>query len=213
MGKKKAKKPSGLSLTRSRGKFTCSWKKGEKYSAQKFQRLIDRRGKADKWVSVDVSASATKQNIVIDPEQYFPVKSTIIDKVSFRVKGKTSKKSYSKTITKSLILKAPAKPVVAFTQDAAYTTTFGVEANRHVNDRGYWSTYVEYQTVLAINENYKKQEDVQNWGTITKKQIYDSLTQQDTTSFTETITETSEDISRIAIAVSKKQSAVRRGTS
>ncbi len=203
----KSKKPSGLSLTRSRGKFTCSWKRGGSYKAQKYQQKIDKSGKDGKWESVSVGKSTTSKKITIDPKDYYPLKSTILKSVSFRVKGKLSK--YTAYSSKTMEMEPPAKPMVGYAQESAYSTSFIVEANRHINDKKYWGTYIEYQTALVIDKNYKNQSEVSEWGEITRKRIYDPMTEQDTTSFTELITETSEDINRITAAVAKKQSAVR----
>ena len=53
----KSKKPSGLKIARDGNKFTCSWKKGESYSAQAFYyRLND-----GEWIKQSVSTAMRRK--------------------------------------------------------------------------------------------------------------------------------------------------------
>lgn len=210
MGKSKSKKPTGKTLVRSRGRFGFGWKRGENYKEQKLERKIKVKGKKASWVNVPVGDNAKDKTITIDPDNYFPLKNKYLSSVSFHVKGKAKNETYSDwSKAKSLTIKPPIKPQVGYAQESAYATRFVVEANRFINNRGYWGTHIEYESALVIGEDCKIDTDVKKWGTRTRKKIYDSIYQKDITSFDKLITETPADIIEINKAISKGQSAVR----
>lgn len=204
------KKQTGLSISRTRYSFTCSWKKGQKYSAQYFQKAINSKDNFTKKWGDNIGKNATSKKIEYTPSDYYPITDKKITAVYFRVKGKKGTK-YSTPVSKGMTISPPAKPKVTVAQSSAYSNTFTIDADQHVNDREYWGTYIEYQTALALDKEYEKHDDVDGWTDISDGRVYmwNGITQQDVTNTTYTVTESAENISQIEEIVSNNKSAVR----
>lgn len=93
----KTKKPTGLKITRDGTNFILSWSKGDKDygNGQKFQYLLDRDGKSDKWQpdpAKDLSSGATSRKESIKLSDYYPNsgKPKLLS-VKMRVKGNRKK--------------------------------------------------------------------------------------------------------------------------
>lgn len=208
----KSKAPSGLTLTRSKEKFTAGWViPVKKYAkGQKAERIITVNGVPEtiQFTKIEVPATATSANFELNPNQYYPTaEDRILESVAFRIQGKTNKKQ--KWSDWSEIIKPvlpPAEPEITHDQTTGYSTVFTIDAIKHVNDNTadsiYWGTHIEHRSVLRINENEQTADDIpeEAWSEITRKPIIDPITEQDTTSIPIVITESSADIDRITVA-------------
>lgn len=107
-----AKKPTGLSITRSDRKLKITWKRGETYSAQQISHRYNSAG----WSSaVTIAAGASTSSLTI-PATYYPAGKTALKSVSFRIRGKKSGK-WSAWSLKTFTLVTPAAPGITATPD------------------------------------------------------------------------------------------------
>lgn len=82
------KAPSGLTITRSGNNLTFAWKIADT-NYGKGQQLQYRFSnmKADTWKSVEIGTSTTTKTVTIPVADYYPNKSTLLNSVTFRVRG------------------------------------------------------------------------------------------------------------------------------
>ena len=157
MGKKK--KPKTLKFNRTRNKIECSWAHGEKYINQKFQRKLV---KGDpKFVAQQVGDSAKKENIIIDLDEYYPIKSKKLTQVWFRVRGKTKKKKWTGWKRKKFKISTPTAPTIRKTAStesgSIYSSTFEVTVKKdQATSKKRWVTDIEVETALVINASASK---------------------------------------------------------
>lgn len=203
MAKKKVKttKPSGLTIKRSNGKFTCEWKipSGGYGSGQILQ--VDRDGEGV-WEDITVGKSTTSKAFTVDKANYYPNTTTksgktvlnpILPSVSFRVKGTrsdTSKINYTASdwSTKTFDLDPPKTPTITTTVGTWPQTSFAWSVDVK-NDDKYWYTHVKYQSVLVKNSTVTDGSKL-NWDTtVTGSTKYNSTSTS--TSGTLSVTEDS----------------------
>lgn len=158
---------------------------------------------------------------------YFSIKGRMVK----TVKKKTKKKTTTETTTiftmskppthKKFSIKKPAAPTITFERKGPYETVFTIELKRHVNTGPYWATHVQYQQQLVIGEStstapkdgwsnsYTPSTHTSGGKTIKEAgvRIRDSITGNDTTTFTKTINEAN-DYTNLAKIVNAK-TAVR----
>ena len=168
------KKPTGLKIARDGGKFTLSWKIGDKNynSGVKAQyRLLRGKTKVTKWADLKVaSVRTTSAQAVIKDEQFYPnAKGSKIDTVQFRVKGKRSSytkkykeggKTKTKTVhpkwsdwsPKSFSLAVPNNPTVsaALSDSQSNVTTFSWATNTSPSDARNFRSVV-WESILVQN--------------------------------------------------------------
>ena len=168
------KKPTGLKIARDGGKFTLSWKIGDKNynSGVKAQyRLLRGKTKVTKWADLKVaSVRTTSAQAVIKDEQFYPnTKGSKIDTVQFRVKGKRSSytkkykeggKTKTKTVhpkwsdwsPKSFSLAVPNNPTVsaALSDSQSNVTTFSWATNTSPSDARNFRSVV-WESILVQN--------------------------------------------------------------
>jgi len=212
----KKKPPSGLTLTRSKNKFTAGWVMTvKKYKqGQNAKRIIMVNGTPDEYTftKIEVPGTATSVSFDLDPNKYYPItEDSILESVEFRIRGKIKKGTNEKkvftdwvTLTKPVL--PPAEPEITHGQTSGYSTTFTIDLLKHVNentgDSFYWGTHYEHRSVLRLNENEQKAEDIpeEAWSEITRQPITDPVTEQDATSIPIVITESAESIQQITEA-------------
>ncbi len=88
---KKTPKPTGLAITREGGKFTFTWKIPScKYgNGQQLEYRLAKGQTWTKWTSIEIGKTTTTKSITINPAAYYPVTSTQLHQVEFRVRGLT----------------------------------------------------------------------------------------------------------------------------
>lgn len=85
--KPKTKKPSGLTITRDNGKFTASWKIGDKDYGE--GQSLEYRINSGKWHGVSIGKKTTsKQFLTINFANYYPYTNTKLTSVSVRIRGR-----------------------------------------------------------------------------------------------------------------------------
>lgn len=161
----KTKAPTGLKIVRNRGKFTLSWKIGDKdyKDGQWFSYMVDDTGK-DKWTSADrIGVSTTAKSITVDKKDFYPNKNKYLFHIKMRVKGNrdkyttgsgSKKKDHNPGTShwsdKSFELKVPRKPSLSVALDSTFfnVSTFSWSVNTSDEDT-HWFTDVEWQTILV----------------------------------------------------------------
>lgn len=189
--KKKCSPPSGLSTSRSRSTISFSWSGGYNESVQ-FQYALNNSGTWSYSSVINKGANATSHAIGISTGNYYPSKSVSLRQIAFRVRGdkkKEKKTNWQMSNWSSwsyFNVVAPAAPKVTYEKSSLYRTTFTMEIPNHINDRGYWGTHVQYRTCLRIDcdDITGKEIPESAWSSITNNTIYNSITQNDTTTFT-----------------------------
>lgn len=145
----KSKKPSGLKIARDGNKFTCSWKKGESYSAQTFYYRLNE----GEWIKQNVG-SGTSKVITLSASDYYPNTETKLEKIEFKIKGKKSGKKYSAFVSLSYALGVPNIPEITETLDSTLSNKTKFEWKTETSDSDEkWFTNNAYQTVLVGNCN------------------------------------------------------------
>ena len=154
----KTKKPTGLTIARSGYTFTCTWKFGDSDygGGQQVQAKVNNGS----WVTLLNEDKGTKKvaKYVIPYLLYYPNTSTVIQSVTFRIRGnRKSYKSRGKTINPgwsdwaqaTYTISAPAVPTVSAELDSSVSnkTTFSWSAV--ANDEHRPLTKVLYQTGLG----------------------------------------------------------------
>lgn len=164
--KKKSAAPSGLSISRDGLKFTIEWKipsKGYGAGQWLWYRLRTKKNGSTKWTwgkwkKISVGHKATKKTVSLDKTKYYPVTSTRLNAIEFKVKGKSSNdKKYNYTATSSTHTREidkPNNPSVSYTLDStgANKGTFSWEVKCSSNDKKHFS---KTQVQTAIMKNYK----------------------------------------------------------
>ena len=163
-----AKKPSGLKITRTGGKFKCEWTLGETYTEQQFQfkavseksfaQAVQQRvsgvGWAEPVVSWDksetVSKTAKTKTITLSLTDYFPTKEVYLEAFEFRVRGKAGG-SWSDWVEKTYRIYAPTAPTLtaSWEESHANRTTFTWEGPSDAAQEPIYD--VELQTVKKTN--------------------------------------------------------------
>ena len=145
----KSKKPSGLKIARDGNKFTCSWKKGESYSAQAFYYRLNE----GEWIKQSVSTGTSKV-ITLTASDYYPNMEIKLEKIDFKIKGKKSGKKYSDFVSLSYALGVPSIPEITETLDSTLSNKTKFEWKTETSDSDEkWFTNNAYQTVLVENCN------------------------------------------------------------
>lgn len=164
--KKKSAAPSGLTISRDGLKFTIEWKipsKGYGAGQWLWYRLRTKKNGSTKWTwgkwkKISVGHKATKKTVSLDKTKYYPVTSTRLNAIEFKVKGKSSDdKKYTYTATSSTHTREidkPNNPSVSYSLDStgANKGTFSWETNCSSNDKKHFS---KTQVQTAIMKNYK----------------------------------------------------------
>lgn len=164
--KKKSAAPSGLTISRDGLKFTIEWKipsKGYGAGQWLWYRLRTKKNGSTKWTwgkwkKISVGHKATKKTVSLDKTKYYPVTSTRLNAIEFKVKGKSSNdKKYNYTATSSTHIREidkPNNPSVSYALDStgANKGTFSWEVKCSSNDKKHFS---KTQVQTAIMKNYK----------------------------------------------------------
>ena len=164
--KKKSAAPSGLTISRDGLKFTIEWKipsKGYGAGQWLWYRLRTKKNGSTKWTwgkwkKISVGHKATKKTVSLDKTKYYPVTSTRLNAIEFKVKGKSSNdKKYNYTATSSTHTREidkPNNPSVSYALDSteANKGTFSWEVKCSSNDKKHFS---KTQVQTAIMKNYK----------------------------------------------------------
>lgn len=159
----KTKAPSGLTIVRSDGTFTLSWKIGDSDYAdgQYFSYLIDDVG-GDSWTSAaSIGVKTTSKAITVKPSWYYPYTNNYLYSVSMRVegnrkkykkKGKTHSPGMSDWSSKTFALAVPDVPSLTATPDENLTNvctfTWSVAT---ATDGAKMFADVEWQSILVKN--------------------------------------------------------------
>lgn len=144
------KKPSGLSIARSKGNLTLSWKTGEKYDKQEFEYKHNK----SKWSKADSLGKTTKKKShSMGLTNYFPTKSTKLRSVTFRVRGKKGNK-WSDWADKSFAVSVPNNPSVSAAPDENNANVCRFSWSVNVSDtNGKIFSDTQYQTMLIADCN------------------------------------------------------------
>lgn len=126
--------------------------------------------------------------------RYYPFTSTRLKNVRFEVQGKKkniykkekkknvlkTKYTMSKWRGKTYPLAKPVKPTISSERTGTHSTKFTIDLNRHVTNKKYYGTHLEYQKVLRIDKNDKKGSSIpdKDWGSIERTYLYDSVTSE-----------------------------------
>ena len=219
MGKKttvQSTKPSGLSITRSAGKFSCSWKlpsaryeKGVKfkYSIKSHKTGKKKKGKdqyAYTWTTpVSLGKNASSKSITIDLKTLYPFTYKKSGKVlkypktshfSFKVQGlskSTKKKNYTMSdwSGKTFTIRKPTTPLISVSRGAAYTSTVTMTPTYFKDSNSYITTQLVYKTRLMVKGANDKWTG--SWSAETTKNITDA------SSWSKTLSESASNIQKI----------------
>lgn len=144
------KKPTGLTLTRDDNKFTRKWKRGASYNKGQ---QVGRRINAGTWSNTDVGSSVTSKAFDIDFTKYYPNTQTLINSVSFRVRGKKGS-SWSAYATKTMTLQLTNEPVLTVTPDTSIANRCVFSWETETSNSGdKIFTDCEWQSILVPNCN------------------------------------------------------------
>ena len=159
-------KPGNLTITRSNGSFSASWKIGDSnYGAgQQLQYKIN----SGKWTDVSIgTGTKSKTFLSLNFENYFPYTSAKLSSISVRVRGyrspwrkTTSKKitiyetSWSDWATYTYKFSAPSTPSITATvnENLENTCTFAWSGSAPT-DAGNVLTRIQWKSVLLANSN------------------------------------------------------------
>lgn len=200
--KKESSKPSGFQWSRDRNRVTVGWKThGYDKQKRRVKTATSKKTKPD-WSpkkGTSISKSASSYTFSLDASKYYPETSVYLKWLDISVRGTTKdtdKINYTESDWASpgaFIFHAPKPPtVVTHSQASARETIFGVEIGNHVRNKGFWATKVQYQSCLVLDADYAKYDDIPKSAKKNKIgedddtywTIYNSVTGQDTTSFT-----------------------------
>ena len=163
------KKPSGLKIKRDGMKFTFSWSKGEKYSAQQLEYKLYEASSQEiassgrnflsqgfeisgtKWVSLSVGSSANDKDLTsLSASDYYPAsgKTKRIYGIAFRVRGKAD--GWSAWVDKTMVINLPKAPTLtsSWSSDNSNRSTYEWSAE---NEEKKPATNVEYQSIVMEN--------------------------------------------------------------
>ena len=143
-----AKKPTGLSIARSGGTLTLSWKAGEKYN--KGQQFESKTNLQKKFGGNTSLANGTrKKNYSLGLSSYYPTTSKKLTSVKLRVRGKKDKK-WSGWADKAYSIDKPPAPTVTATPDENLVNRCAFSWNVTKSDtNSHIYVDVEYQTMLV----------------------------------------------------------------
>lgn len=150
-----SKKPTGLTISRSGGWYSASWKCGDKnYSGgQQFQYNINGWG----WASLSIGTGTRAKGFSIDFNSYYPNTGTLLYYVSVRVRGKKKGGKWSAWTYATYTNYAPNTPSLDVSVDEQQTnkSTFSWSLTTDPADaQPYWNTL--WQSILV------KESDVTN---------------------------------------------------
>ena len=139
-----AKKQTGLGIDRKKLAFTCSWKKGETYTAQEFQYKLN----DGSWVSASVGKDATSKKITLSENDYYPSTGKKLTRFAFRVRANAKGDSKSDWVSYALDLLPANKPTLTVTPDDSLdnVTVFSWEVT---DTKKHPLVNVQYQTMLT----------------------------------------------------------------
>lgn len=166
MAKKKSTAPSGLSIARDGLKFTISWKiPSGGYGAGQwlYYRLRTRKTGNTKWAwsgwkEINVGKKATSKTLSLNANSYYPVSSTLLNAVEFKVKGKREKdKKHTYTAaatTKQFDIATPNTPSLSYSLDDTdankgsftWETSYSASDGRH---------FLKTQVQTALMKNFR----------------------------------------------------------
>lgn len=175
----RTKKPKGLQIKRSGGKFTVSWICGDKnYSdGQKLQYRLHVAKKWGKWQSIAVNTSARSKATTINFANYFPSTKKKLNAIQFRVagnrkayttgKGKNQKKhnpKLSKWAYKKMSIQVPKVPKVSQALSERFQTVvvFSWDTSISSTERRIFRG-VEWQSILVQDCQTVKQAKAEKW--------------------------------------------------
>lgn len=188
------------------------------------------------WTAVKIGDKKESEKIKLDGSlsKYYPFTNTKLKAVLFKVRGNTKKYKKKKKkinpgwsiwVTKPHNICAPKKPKVENGIAQAFSATYVIDISENFTDSWSkagnvkkdryldpWTTHIEYETVLRIDKNDRSIDDIPDeiWAqNRTRKEIYNPITKDNKTEFTEPIEETPDEINQINAAINEGKTAVR----
>lgn len=160
----KTKAPTGLTLARSGGTFTATWKCSDRdYKDGQSLGWRTYQPKATKWTWPKIGASVRRYAWSIDPKKFYPYTSVYLKSVQYGVAGNCARWENSKNIyypskssytQKSFTIAPPGAPSLSnassdqFTNVRTYSWSYAVNATN-----SQWFANIEYQTMIVKNSN------------------------------------------------------------
>lgn len=163
---KKTKKPSGLSISRDKSKFTFSWKIAAKNhnDGQKLRWVMTRgyqfksvNDRIDPFfndrIEIDdsIGKKKTSESISIDLDSFYPKKNIVLKNVEFYIKGKRDGSSWSEESGKSFAINPPAKPKVSVSLGSTSTQAFFSWTVKTSDNDHAPAVDTEWETIIVKN--------------------------------------------------------------
>lgn len=156
------KNPSGLAISRINMKFIFSWKIADNdYGAGQELQWRMNLDKAGTWRTETIGRASVQKSVSLTAADYYPTTSAHLKEITFRVRGKKTATTDSKTgkvttydwsawVSKSFTMDAPARPSVTAELDSELdnVTTFSWEVETE-NDDSRPFALTEYQSMLV----------------------------------------------------------------
>lgn len=145
-----AKAPTGVSISRSGANFTASWKKGEKYSAQKFEYCVN---PVTPWTAASTSKDDTSKVVTLPYWNYYPFTQSTVTSFYVRIKGKKDG-NWSGFSYSWFLLFPPVTPSITATpdNDNRNACKFSWSASASGSDSWFFIDN-EYQSMLVADSN------------------------------------------------------------
>mgnify|MGYP002522924919 CR=1 FL=1 len=149
---KKAKKPTGITISRKGVKFTVKWKQGENYTKQDLDYRTKSSGGTSSWQSVSVTKGATSKTFEVVISEFKGSTFPTLNAVEVRIRGDASKKSWSDYGEKTIKLKKPPKPKIQANNVNDNTTNFTITKPSDTEKRPVSLVEYEYKNVTDFNK-------------------------------------------------------------
>ncbi|WP_027868856.1 hypothetical protein [Eubacterium sp. AB3007] len=183
------KKPTGLSIARSGGTLTLSWKAGDKYN--KGQEFESKTSQQKSWGgTVKLGDDVRKRNYGLGLSSYYPATSKYLTSVGLRVRGK-KKKTWSAWADKTYSIAKPNAPSVSAAPDGTNVNVCVFSWSVATSDSDN-KIYVnaEYQTMLVADCSVTDGSKL-SWKSSSKRWATGTI---NASSYSHTITEDTSDI-------------------
>jgi len=151
-------KPSGLTVARNNGVFTCSWKipSGGYGAGQQFQYRYKKNSSWTKWYSVAVGTTVTKKSVTLSASNFYPnAKKPALARFDFRVRGKKANDNkgtytWSAWTSGTYDIQEPERPTLTaeLSNEFSNATDFEYKVKTS-NTANRWYTQVQWQTMLV----------------------------------------------------------------
>lgn len=148
----KAKKPTGITISRKGVKFTVKWKHGEKYTKQDLDYRTKSSGGTSSWQSLSVTKSATSKAFEAVISNFKGSTFPTLNAVEVRVRGDASKKSWSDYGEKAMKLKKPPKPKIQANNVNDNTTNFAITKPSDTEKKPVSLVEYQYKNVTNFNK-------------------------------------------------------------